>query len=201
MAPSIYTDENDLILFHKIKEDSQGAFKILFLRYYDKLSGFVVLLHHDASLAEEVVQEVFARIWEKRHEIDIKTSVKYYLYNACRNQAYNLISQKVHQHSALSRTLEDIIADDQNPEKIFSFEALNHDFHEAINTLPAKAKEVFLLKYFEKARHREIAQSMNISESMVEKHAANALRHLRKKLEMHAISVFFALSFLTALLY
>lgn len=193
MAPLTYSNEDDLTLFHHVKEGKEGAFKMLFLRYYDKLCRFVVLLHHDHSLAEEVAQEVFTRIWEKRQEIEIQTSVKYYLYNACRNQAYNLVSKKDRQHTLWSTALEDIIVDEQNPEQVFIFDTLHNDFQEAINTLPAKAKEVFMLKYFEKARHKEIARSMNISESMVEKHIANALRHLRKKLAMHTISAFFIL--------
>ncbi len=194
MAAVFYIDEeDDLTLFQKIKEDKEGAFKILFLRYYEKLYHFIVLLHHDTLLAEEVVQEVFARIWEKRHEIVIKTSVKYYLYQACRNQAYNLVSKEARQPRILPEELENMVTDDQNPEKIFIFNALHKDFHVALNTLPTQSKKVFMMKYFEKARHREIAQCMNISESMVEKHMANALRHLRKKLATHTKSIFFAL--------
>jgi RNA polymerase sigma-70 factor, ECF subfamily len=189
--PSHTVDE--LALFQKIREDDAGAFKILFIRYYEKLCGFVRLIQKDEFSAEEVVQEVFTRIWEKRKEITIQSSVKYYLYISCRNQALNIVSKHQHQPLAFSEiSVADFMIED-DPEKIFSRNALQEDVYSAIDSLPAKAREVLILKYFQKARHKEIAQRMNISESMVEKHAANALRHLRKKLAMHTISVFFAL--------
>ncbi len=188
-----HTGKNDFVLWHKIKEGDAQAFKSLFLRYYDPLIRFVNLLHHNPVLAEEAVQEVFAKIWEKRNELTIKTSVKYYLYNACRNQAYNLISQKANQHNAISELLANILTEERTPEHVFYNDALSHDIQEAIDALPPKAREVFLMKYFRQAKHKEIAQSMNISESMVEKHASNALKHLRKKLATHAISLAFAI--------
>ena len=181
------TVENDLVLFQKIKAGEAKAFKALFLQYYDKLHHFVILLCEDPILAEEVVQEVFTKIWEKRKEIEIKTSVKYYLYTCCKNRAYNVTRKKTNRQQPLSNVLDDLISDDKNPEKILIFNALYQDFQAAINTLPEKAKQVFLLKYLKKNRHKEIAKSMNISESMVEKHASNALRHLRKKLAIHAL--------------
>ena len=192
VTPTTYTHD-DLTIFLNIKENDTVAFKILFQRYYEKLCQFVVLTHDDRFMAEEVVQEVFTRVWEKRHYIEIKTSVKYYLYTACRNQAHNLVSQKSRQHHGLSNALEDMLTDTHTPESIFTFETLYQDFQQAVNALPTKAKTVFMLKYFENAKHKEIAHSMNISESMVEKHAANALRQLRKKLSQHALPVYFTL--------
>ena len=80
------TANDDLALFRKIKESDDQAFKVLFLRYYDKLYHFVVMLYKDPVLADEVVQEVFAKIWEKREELVIKASVKYYLYTCCKKK-------------------------------------------------------------------------------------------------------------------
>lgn len=192
MSLSSHTAD-ELALFQKIREDDAGAFKILFIRYYEKLCGFVRLMQKDEFCAEEIVQEVFTRIWEKRKEITIQSSVKYYLYISCRNQALNTVSKQQHQPLAFSEISVAAFMAEDDPEKIFSRNVLQEDVSLAINSLPAKAREVLILKYFQKARHKEIAQRMNISESMVEKHAANALRHLRKKLAMHTISVFFTL--------
>ena len=181
------TANDDLALFQKIKESDAQAFKMLFLRYYDKLRRFLVLLYKNPVLADEVVQEVFAKIWEKREELVIKTSVKYYLYTCCKNRAYNFTQKKVNRQLELSSALSDLISDDKNPEKILILDTIYQDFQSAINTLPEKAKEVFMLKYLKKNKHKEIARSMNISESMVEKHVSNALRHLRKELSIHAL--------------
>lgn len=193
MAPDANIEVDDLTLFLRVKASEAVAFKTLFVRYYEKLRQFVILTHHDPVLAEEVVQEVFTRIWERRHTLQIQLSVKYYLYTACRNQAYNLVSHKSRHHQQITEALEAVLAERSTPETILSFETLYEDLQEAMKSLPAKAREVFVLKYLMQTKHKEIAQSMNISESMVEKHAANAIRQLRKKLTPYALPVVFAL--------
>lgn len=184
---------DDLTLFFRVKTGEEGAFKALFMRYYEKLHRFIVLMHHDPILAEEVVQEVFFRIWERRESLQVQSSVKYYLYAACRNQAYNLVSQKSRHHQRITEAMTAILTDRSTPETVLSFETLYQDLLEAVDALPTKARKVFVLKYFQQTKHKDIAHKMNISESMVEKHAANAIRHLKKKLTPHIIPAVFTL--------
>ncbi len=188
MARFKSTSDDDLRLFRQLKKGDQPAFRELFLRYYHPLIQFIRLTHQDTFLAEEAVQEIFARLWERRETLTIRTSVKHYLYQACRNQANTLAAKNSRQSYSLSDR-EDSLVDPVTPEQVLGFATLQHDFQAAVDALPRKAKEVFLLKYYQERRHQEIAQSMNISESMVEKHIANALRHLRKKLAIHLVSV------------
>ncbi len=193
MTPVVNIDIDDLTLFLRVKTSEEKAFKKLFVRYYEKLRQFTTLTYHDPILAEEVVQEVFARLWERRQSLEIHSSVKYYLYTACRNQAYNLINQKNHRHQSMTEAMEAILADNDTPETVLSFETLYYNLQKAVDALPTKAKKVFVLKYFQQTKHKEIARRMNISESMVEKHAANAIRQVRKKLASHALPVILTL--------
>lgn len=188
MKPTEPTSDDELKLFLQITQGNQQAFQVLFLRYYHPLIQFIRLIHQDAFLAEEVVQEVFARLWERRQALSIRTSVKHYLYQASRNQANTMVTKKSYQSCALSE-VEDQLTDPITPEQVLGFATLQHDFQVAVDALPRRAKEVFLLKYYQEVRHREIARTLNISESMVEKHVANALRHLRKKLAIHLVGV------------
>ena len=174
----------ELALFREIKEGDAAAFKLLFLRYYDKLHAFTLSLSSDPFLAEETVQEVFVRMWEKRGTISIHSSVRFYLYSSCRNTLFNLLQKKANQALPLQDG-EDGPSDTEDPSEALSYKILDSEFREAVSELPEKAKEVFLLRYYHHNKHREIARQLDISESMVEKHWANALRHLRKKLAAH----------------
>ena len=193
MMASAENIEDDLTLFLRVKESEERAFKELFVRYYEKLSRFVLMMYHDPILAEEVVQEIFVRLWERRKSLEIQSSVKYYLYTACRNQAYNTVSQKYRHHQSMTKAVEAVLTDRSTPETVLSFETLYQDFQEAVDALPTKARKVFVLKYLQQSKHKEIAREMNISESTVEKHAANAIRQLRKKLSPHALPSIIAL--------
>lgn len=172
--------EEDLAWFKEIKQDNKQAFKLLFLRYFDKLHAFALTLTADPYLAEEAVQEVFIRIWEKRQTITIHTSVQYYLYRSCRNTLFNLLQQRAAQTQGL--TGDEEVPVYSTPADLLAFKHLNHDFQTAVSQLPERAKAVFLLRFYRQQKHRDIARQLEISESMVEKHWANALKQLRKKL-------------------
>lgn len=184
MAPETSTVSKELALFRETKAGSPAAFKVLFLRYYDKLHAFVMTLSPDPFLAEETVQEVFVRLWERRATISIHSSVRYYLYRSCRNTLYNLLEKKAaHRTVPLSSVEEPAAAG--NAMDLLTYKLLDAEFRNAVKELPEKAQKVFLLRYYHKSKHKEIARHLRISESMVEKHWANALRHLRKKLAAH----------------
>ena len=174
----------ELALYREVKEGSTDAFKSLFLRYYDKLYSFTLSLSSDPFLAEETVQEVFVRLWEKRGTISIRSSVQYYLYSSCRNTLLNLLQKKANQTMPLAGVDDSVIVE-EDPAALLSYKLLDTDFREAVSELPEKAQKVFLLRYYHNSKHKEIARRLQISESMVEKHWANALRHLRKKLAAH----------------
>lgn len=173
----------ELALFREVKEGSTAAFKLLFLRYHEKLHAFVLALSSDPFLAEETVQEVFVRLWEKRDTISIHSSVRYYLYSSCRNTLYNFFQKKANRTLPLYGMEEPAAGED--PADLLSYKLLDIEFREAVSELPEKAQKVFLLRFYHNSKHKEIARHLDISESMVEKHWANALRHLRKKLAAH----------------
>lgn len=177
------------LLIERIKEEDVKAFKLLFDMYYERLCRFVYLIIKDESSVEEVVQEVFINFWESRRQINITTSVKAYLYTACKNRALNLSIKKANNNLSIHMGFYDEIPAGQTPEEIFAYQQLDNDFHGAIESLPGQAKRVFKLKHFERAKQKEIASLMNISESTVEKHMGYALRHLRKSLSVHRVNL------------
>lgn len=179
-----YTDEE---LISHMRNGEAYAFKELFHRYYQELCGFAYYLVRDRSEAEEIVQDLFARLWEKRADLTIKSCVKGYLFISCKNLSLNSLHRSSnHQQQPLRNENELKEASlSQNPEHIFYFENLYKDFLKAVEQLPAQAKKVFVLRYFEKTKQKEVARLLKISENTVEKHMSRALKTLRKKLAIY----------------
>lgn len=172
-----------------MRDGDAHAFKELFHRYYKELCGFVYYLVKDKLEAEEIVQDLFAHLWEKRTILTINSSVKGYLYISCKNRSLNFLNGNSNRHHEELRHEDSSLEADlsQNPEHILNFEYLDEDFHTAVNELPAQARKVFTLRYFEKTKQKEVARLLKISEHTVEKHMVYALKVLRKKLAVHRI--------------
>ncbi len=88
------TDLTDLELFSKITSGNEKAFEILFKRYYSGLCVFADQTLNDRQRTESLVQELFVQIWEKRQQIDIRSSVKSYLFRSLKNQVLNWLEHE-----------------------------------------------------------------------------------------------------------
>ncbi|MDO9614094.1 MAG: sigma-70 family RNA polymerase sigma factor, partial [Bacteroidota bacterium] len=93
------TDEKEL--YQRLKEGDERAFNDLFRKYYSSMCHFARQFLNDSEMAEETVQDMFVRIWEKRESLNIETSVKHYLFRSVRNHCLNQIQhQKIRQQYA-----------------------------------------------------------------------------------------------------
>lgn len=168
-------------LASRIRNGDSKAFEILFKRYYTPLYRFATALSNDPLSAEDIVQDVFMRLWEQRSGWEIRTSLKAYLFVAVRNGVYTLQKrQQVRERSAdeigadvFSRNLEGSTCD---------YEILQAALQKAITELSPRQREVFLMCRVSDLSYAEISQTLNISEHTVASHMARALRHLRHKL-------------------
>ncbi|HKI90120.1 MAG TPA: sigma factor, partial [Draconibacterium sp.] len=80
------SEANDKILFEKINKNDVKAFETLFHRYYKSLCLYAAKIIKNDSAAEEIVQDLFVKLWEKRNTLEIKISVKNYLVRSVKNQ-------------------------------------------------------------------------------------------------------------------
>lgn len=161
----------------EIRQGNKRAFEQVFKTYYSRLCLFALKYLGDEASAEEVVQDLFLRIWEKRHQIEIETSLKAYLYRAVRNSCLNeLKHQQVEQNY---RAHQQQVADDYeempDPE-------LGQRIHQAIEKLPENHREVFTMNRFEGLRYKDIAEKLGISVKTVESYMTKSLKFLRKEL-------------------
>ncbi|HEX6535953.1 MAG TPA: RNA polymerase sigma-70 factor [Gemmatimonadaceae bacterium] len=178
---------DDRTLLAQMRAGEGNAITLLFERYYDALCTFAATYVASDAEAEEVVEDVFHRVWETREQLEIRDSVKAYLYAAVRNHALN----RVRRGRAERRWLDDASRSEHAPgmgEGIpGADEALQHaelmrEVTAAIDNLPPRCRQVFLLHRQHALTYIEIGAALEISPRTVENLIARALRHLRKGL-------------------
>lgn len=171
---------SDKYLFERIKAGDKSAFDALFRLYYQDLCRFAIFLSCNTEDAEEIVQDVFYRLWIKRQNIEIKISAKAYLFTAVRNSVYN-----IHKHEKIKkRYIEESKLDntDANAEELDINEDIYKRIDSVIDQMPEKRREVFKLSKVEGLKYKEIAEKLNISIKTVENHMGEALKFLRANL-------------------
>jgi RNA polymerase sigma-70 factor (ECF subfamily) len=180
----------DLLIFVEAKKqpnmqksqtgiDSE-AFEVLFKTYFKALVNFSNTFLKDIEAAKEVVHEVFAKMWEKRAELDPDKPLKSYLYTAVNNRSLNYIRD--HKKFTNNDTiLENEPQSVQND--LFTQAEIQRIIEFSISELSPKVRRVFEMSRYEDKKYREIAEELNISQKTVESHIAKALNVLRENLK------------------
>jgi RNA polymerase sigma-70 factor (ECF subfamily) len=171
MYNSDYDKLNDNDLSAAIKSGDKNAFRKLYYKYFEKLYSFAWYRTYSEEASRDFVQELFTILWTNRKNLDTKKSIKAYLYKVLGN----LIIDESRLHSSQNISLENIESaakkDDMD---------LNIDIQNAINSLPQKLKEVYLLSRLDGFKYFEIAEILGISIKAVEKRISKAFYILRK---------------------
>ncbi|MFM7022283.1 MAG: RNA polymerase sigma-70 factor [Flavobacteriales bacterium] len=176
-----------------IQQGSVKAFEVLFKMLYAPLCRHAFLILKDEVEAEEVVQEVFYQVWNKKHSLRIHESLKAYLYRAVHNDCANRLKHlKVKEKYANELRYQD---QDSDSSSDVEEEELSLRIQQALDALPDQCGVVFKLSRFEQLKYAEIALRLNISVKTVENHMGKALRILREKLKeyIHLITLFMLL--------
>lgn len=179
--------EDDRTAFARISRSDSSAFVALFRRYYDALCAYAEGFVASADDAEEVVSEVFVRIWQGRKRLGVLVSVKGYLYAATRNVALNHLRRRDAEDRAIGRaSLEGELPGMSAPSAGAPADVLARDLERAIDdavaNLPARRREIFLLHRQHGLTYAEIATALDLSPKTVENHMGLALRDLRDRL-------------------
>jgi RNA polymerase sigma-70 factor (family 1) len=177
-----YRTLQDLVLFNLIKSEDEAAFKEIYERYFDVLYVHAYKRLQDKEEAQDVIQEVFTMLWDKRDYIELTSSLPAYLFTAVRNKIFNNLSHKKHA-SKYTHSLQHFIDQGTCQTDYLAREnQLNALIEKEIAALPPKMQEVFSLSRNGYLTHKEIAAELNLSEQTVKKQVHNALRILRTKL-------------------
>lgn len=165
-----------------IQAGDESAFEGLFREHYAVLCGFARKIVSDGDTAEELVQELFMQLWDKRLSLNPETSLRAYLFTAIRNSCLNhLKHQNVRgRHEDHARNLPLQLAPD--PSQALETAELQARIHLAIGELPDRCSEIFKMSRFEGLKYDEIAEKLQLSPRTVEVQIGKALRILRETL-------------------
>ena len=172
----------DKELYRKLKEGDELAFKALFQKYYAAMCHFAFQFLQDNEMAEETVQELFVRLWEKRESLNIETSVSQYFFRSIKNQCLNQIQHQKIREQYASRIMESS-HQEINTEQYYMEVDLIKRIEKCIGSLPPKRQEIFRLSREQGLKYKEIADKLNISIKTVEAQMGLALKYLREELK------------------
>ncbi|NBC06620.1 MAG: RNA polymerase sigma-70 factor [Bacteroidetes bacterium] len=177
MAPA-----EEQALLDRLKADDRTALRDLFKAHYPMVCQAIYRLLQDRSTTEDLAQEVFLRFWEKRHKIEVSTSLPAYLRRMAVNEGLGYL-RKTKRWSDNELEAEQGPAANDSAEAQYLQGELEQHITAAIHSLPPKCRTVFQLSRFEELTYQEIAEQMGISIKTVENQMGKALRVLRKRLQ------------------
>ncbi|HLL43886.1 MAG TPA: RNA polymerase sigma-70 factor [Segetibacter sp.] len=160
----------------------EKVFEQVFKTHFKALHSYAYTILKDDAIAEEMVQNVFFKLWEKKEQLDIQTSLKAYLYKAVYHESLNYLKHQkvksVHQAYAMHSTAH---TSNLAEKKLLQGE-LENKLQMAMNDLPEQCRTIFQLSRFEELKYREIADTLGLSVKTVENQMGKALKILRSKL-------------------
>lgn len=180
----------DSKLLYRLKEGDKDAFNTVYWRYSPKAYNTVLYLLNDSDAAEDIVQELFITIWEKREQIQPELNFEAYIATIARNLAYNYVKKAFHNNQSVE-DLNDISLITNSDEESIEADSLRDYIFSIISSFPEMRRKVFIMSRFENLSHAEIAEKLTISERTVAVHIYQALKDLRKALGDKAIAFLF----------
>jgi RNA polymerase sigma-70 factor (ECF subfamily) len=196
-ADNTRTTINEQDILENIRNGDLHSFKQLFNNYYVMLCYIANNYLNSKELSEEVVDDVFYKIWENRNSGIIHTSIKAYLIKAVQHRSLNALQIKNRLNDYLTDTpVEDhredfFFIDSDTPLSKLIGKELEDAIDQAVNSLPAVCRKIFYLKHFENLKYEEIALQLKISVNTVKSQLKIAHQKLRKILSPHFLSLFF----------
>ncbi|MEN8247994.1 MAG: RNA polymerase sigma-70 factor [Bacteroidota bacterium] len=174
----------------RIRKNDKKAFEEIFREYYPSLHEYALFYVGNTQLAEDIVQDVFLKIWNTRNRLTIQSSLKGYLIRAIHNHCiqylrHQVVKQKyqvIHQAKMEEALIMNRLYFECGLSKLFKDDIVSLA-DKAIDTLPEKTREIFVLSRHRFLKNSEIAKKFNISEKSVEYHISRALDLLRKQLK------------------
>jgi RNA polymerase sigma-70 factor (ECF subfamily) len=171
------TDDAELI--HLLREGDENAFTFIYVRYHKMLYALAWRYLKSQTMAEDVVQHVFVKLWEYRKTTSITINLRNYLYSMTKNYVLNCIRNEQSAITHNYRIAQSAGTFEENLFEIIEQKELMSVFYQAIKLLPTQKREVCLLKMDEKLSNQEIADKMKLSVNTVKAHYAQAIKLLR----------------------
>lgn len=169
---------SDKQLIRAIKKGDMKSFSELFEKYYDRFFSFACALLHDKSAAEDVLQDVFLKIWLGRERLDENKSIENYLLVSVRNEIYDWLRLKYNQTAVHKEVVEkvDVSAD---IEASIAYAEISDKMDAIIRNMPPQRQRIFMMSRYNNIPAKDIADALDLSVRTVERHLYLALKDLK----------------------
>ncbi|MDA3944278.1 MAG: RNA polymerase sigma-70 factor [Bacteroidetes bacterium] len=175
--------DNQLKWIEGLKAGSRKDFDEIFRRYYAELVNFCMRYVVDQDMASEIVQDMFVKLWIRRDDLLVNSSLKSYLYRATQNHALNYLNQQKIQDKYKSYIGFQTLNGVESPLDKLQESDLEKEIKRAVLDLPEKRRMVFEMSRHDGLKNKQIAEKLNISVKTVENQMTKALEQLRKSLK------------------
>lgn len=180
---------NDIFLVRKIKEGDIKTYEHVFRFYYSQLKIYAFSITEREDIAEEVVQDLFYKIWKERESLQITRSLKSYLYTAVRNQSLQYWEhrnvQERHRQKVLADSENGTTVPETNPEEHLLYRELEDIISRTLARLPERRRQIFTLYRLEGKKYKEIAEDLSLSVKTVEAEMTKTYQILKQEIEKY----------------
>ena len=177
-------------LISLLNEDSEYAFQLIYDKYRNRIYQTAIKFLKSPIIAQDVVQDVFMKLWFERHKIDPSKPVEAWLYTVAKNNILNKLRKIANDWKAIDLLSHTIIQSENNTDQKLTESEFKQNLESAVSKLPEQQKVVFILSRFEKLTYIQIGEKMGISPLTVKTHLSRALFAIKKQFE--ANEVFFS---------
>lgn len=176
------------ISIEQINQLDAFAFRVLYKKYYRALVVYAINILGESQAAEDVVQDLFSVIWERKQPFHSLSSLNVYLYNSVRNSSLDYLRHKDVENIYLQKVESEYqrFGFDAEDEEGFFSEEIYRQLFITIDALPARCRKIFLM-YLDGKKNEEIADTLHISIETVKTQKKRAMAFLRKELGVQAI--------------
>lgn len=161
---------------------SEQEFEQVFKSHFKALHVYACTILKEEAQAEELVQQVFFKLWEKKDQVNITQSVQAYLYRSVYNECLNYLKHQKVKKAHQSHTLHTANEASEHGAKELVAKELRVKIDDALKQLPEQCRTIFQMSRFEELKYREIADKLNLSVKTVENQMGKALKIMRMQL-------------------
>ncbi|KLT64712.1 RNA polymerase sigma-70 factor [Pedobacter sp. BMA] len=174
---SLILDEK--VLFERLCRGDRLAFDEIYDRYWQRLFLYVVKVIRDKPAAEDIVQDIFISLWNRRGDISGQTSLSGYLFTAARFKGISHVQGELKKGKHVESLIRHLTTRQDTLNEAIDAKELNAIINREVEQLPAKMRDVFILSRHDQLSHKEISEKLSISDKTVKKQINNALKHFK----------------------
>ena len=169
-------------IIHELAKDNETAIEELFHYYYPRLSSFSRSFLKIEDDIDDILQEVFVKIWQNRKKINSAATFNSFIFTITRNLLLNELRSRLNNEKTKEEIRSLSLAKEYSSMEQIEYRDLKEKVDNLVNELPERQKEIFILSRTEGLSHKEIAEKLRIKTKTVEYHISQSVKHLKDKL-------------------